>query len=68
MKSYEDAIKLTIEIVNIGIQLNKNIKAEIIGINQPLGKVLGNILKIEEIIEILKGNGLKEFEEICPSF
>ena len=59
--------KLAIEMVNIGKQLNKNVKAEITDMNQPLGKAVGNNLEIKEVIETLKGNGPKDLEEICLS-
>ena len=67
MKNYDDAKKLAIEMVNIGKQLNKNVKAEITDMNQPLGKAVGNNLEIKEVIETLKGNGPKDLEEICLS-
>ena len=67
MKTYEDAKKLATEMVNIGKQLNKDVKAEITDMNQPLGKAVGNILEIKEVIETLKGNGPKDLTEICLS-
>ena len=67
MKNYEDAKTLAIEMVNIGKQLKKNVKAEITDMNQPLGKAVGNNLEIKEVIETLKGNGPKDLEEICLS-
>ena len=67
MKNYEDAKKLAVEMVNIGKQLKKNVKAEITDMNQPLGKAVGNSLEIKEVIETLKGNGPKDLEKICIS-
>ena len=67
MKNYEDAKKLAIEMVNIGKQLHKNVKAEITDMNQPLGKTVGNNLEIKEVIETLKGNGPEDLKEICLS-
>ena len=67
MKTYEDAKILATEMVNIGKKLNKNVKAEITDMNQPLGKAVGNNLEIKEVIETLKGNGPKDLEEICLS-
>ena len=67
MKNYEDAKKLATEMVNIGKQLKKNVKAEITDMNQPLGKAVGNNLEIKEVIETLKGNGPKDLVEICLS-
>ena len=65
MKTYEDAKKLATEMVNIGKHLNKDVKAEITDMNQPLGKAVGNSLEIKEVIETLKGNGPKDLVEIC---
>ena len=67
MKTYEDAKKLATEMVNIGKKLNKDVKAEITDMNQPLGKAVWNSLEIKEVIETLKGNGPKDLEEICLS-
>ena len=67
MKTYEDAKILATEMVNIGKELKKNVKAEITDMNQPLGKAVGNSLEIKEVIETLKGNGPKDLEEICLS-
>ena len=67
MKTYEDAKKLATEMVNIGKKLNKDVKAEITDMNQPLGKAVGNNLEIKEVIETLKGNGPKDLMEICLS-
>ena len=67
MKNYEDAKKLATEMVNIGKELKKNVKAEITDMNQPLGKAVGNNLEIKEVIETLKGNGPKDLVEICLS-
>jgi len=67
MKNYEDAKILATEMVNIGKQLKKNVKAEITDMNQPLGKAVGNNLEIKEVIETLKGNGPKDLVEICLS-
>ena len=67
MKTYEDAKILATDMVNIGKELKKNVKAEITDMNQPLGKAVGNSLEIKEVIETLKGNGPKDLEEICLS-
>ena len=67
MKTSEDAKILATEMVNIGKELKKNVKAEITDMNQPLGKAVGNSLEIKEVIETLKGNGPKDLEEICLS-
>ena len=67
MKNYEEATKLATEMVNIGKQLKKNVKAEITDMNQPLGNAVGNNLEVKEVIETLKGNGPKDLMDICIS-
>ena len=67
MKTYEDAKRLATEMVLIGKNLKKDVKAEITDMNQPLGKAVGNNLEIKEVIETLKGNGPKDLVEICLS-
>lgn len=65
MKNMDSAKELAKTMVEIGKSLNKNVKAEITDMNQPLGKYVGNILEIKEVIETLKGNGPKDLNEIC---
>ena len=65
MKNMESAKELAITMVEIGKSLNKNVKAEITDMNQPLGNYIGNNLEIKEVIETLKGNGPKDLNEIC---
>ena len=67
MKTFEEAKVLATEMVNIGKKLNKDVKAEITDMNQPLGNAVGNNLEIKEVIETLKGNGPKDLVEICLS-
>ena len=67
MKTYEEAKILAQEMVNIGKELKKDVKAEITDMNQPLGKAVGNNLEIKEVIETLKGNGPADLTEICVS-
>ena len=65
MKNMESAKELAKTMVEIGKSLNKNVKAEITDMNQPLGNYIGNNLEIKEVIETLKGNGPKDLNEIC---
>ena len=65
MKDINSAKELAKTMVDIGKSLNKNVKAEITDMNQPLGKCIGNSLEIKEVIQTLKGNGPKDLVEIC---
>ena len=64
MKSFEDAKKLAKTMVAIGKNLNKNIKAVISDMNQPLGYAIGNTLEIKEVIEVLSGKYVSDLNEI----
>ena len=64
MKSLEDAKELSKTMVNIGKNLDKNIKAVITDMNQPLGYKIGNSLEIEEVLEVLSGKEISDLVEI----
>ena len=57
MKTYEDAKRLATEMVLIGKNLKKDVKAEITDMNQPLGKAVGNNLEIKDLVEICLSSG-----------
>jgi len=65
MKTIEDAKELATTMVNIGKSLNKNVKAEVTDMNQPLGLCIGNNLEIKEVIKTLKGEGPIDLYSIC---
>ncbi len=65
MKTIEDAKNLAQTMVDIGKELNKDVKAEITDMDQPLGFAVGNNLEIKEVINTLKGNGPKDLIELC---
>ena len=64
MKTFEDAKLLSTKMVSIGKSLNKNIKAVISDMNQPLGHAIGNALEVKEILEILSGKEVNDLVEI----
>lgn len=67
MKTTEDAKKLAVTMVEIGKSLNKDVRAEVTDMNQPLGCAVGNNLEIKEVINTLKGNGPEDITSICVS-
>ena len=67
MKTIEDAKLLANKMVNIGKKLNKNIKAVITEMNEPLGYTIGNSLEIKEVLEVLSGKDIPDLVEITIS-
>lgn len=65
MKKEEDAAALAEEMVKIGNGAGRKTIAVISDMNQPLGFAVGNALEVKEAIETLKGEGSKEFLELC---
>lgn len=65
MKDLDSAIKLSETMVSIGVRFGKNIRAIITNMDEPLGKAVGNSIEVIEAIETLKGNGPKDFEDLC---
>jgi pyrimidine-nucleoside phosphorylase len=65
MKTKDDAIDLAKMMVSIGRKHNKETIALITNMSYPLGNSIGNGLEVREAIETLKGNGDKDFRELC---
>ena len=68
MKDIETASLLAEAMVKIGNLANRRTVATLTDMNEPLGNAVGNSLEIIEAIETLKGNGPKDFTELCISF
>lgn len=64
MKSLEDSKLLAQTMVSIGKNLNKNIKAVVTNMDQPLGYAIGNALEIKEVLEVLSGKEVQDLVEI----
>lgn len=67
MKTLDEARTLARAMVNIGKSLNRDTRAILTDMSQPLGKAVGNILEVKEAIQTLKGNGPDDFKELCLS-
>lgn len=65
MHTVEDARKLAKAMISIGKNLGKDTRAMISDMNQPLGNTIGNALEVREAVETVKGNGPKDFTELC---
>lgn len=67
MQTKEAAEELAKVMVEIGNHFKRDVRAEITSMNQPLGLAIGNNLEVKEAIDTLKGNGPKDFTELCLS-
>ena len=65
MKTLKDAKELATTMVEIGKTLNKDTRAILTDMNQPLGLAIGNILEVKEAIATLKNQGPEDFKELC---
>lgn len=68
MKKANSALELAKVMVDIGKQAGKDVVATLSDMEQPLGCAVGNSLEVIEAIETLKGNGPKDFHDLCIEF
>lgn len=64
MKEFSDSKLLAEKMVSIGKDLNKNIKAVISNMDQPLGCAVGNALEIKEVLDVLSGKEINDLIEL----
>jgi pyrimidine-nucleoside phosphorylase len=64
MKTIDDAKKLADMLVTVGNQLGTKTIAEISDMNQPLGKMIGNAVEIDESVAVLEGSGPDDVREL----
>lgn len=65
MKTVEDSIALAEEMVKIGENAGRRTAALITNMDIPLGNNIGNSLEVIEAVNTLKGQGPKDFTEVC---
>lgn len=61
----KQATKLAQAMTAIGKNMQKDTRAILTNMNQPLGKAIGNALEIKEVIATLQGNGPQDLVELC---
>jgi pyrimidine-nucleoside phosphorylase len=64
MKRREDARALARTLVGIGRGTGKRVRALLTGMDQPLGRAVGNALEVVETVELLRGGGPDDLREI----
>jgi pyrimidine-nucleoside phosphorylase len=65
MKNSADAEYLAGLMVETGKRMGKKMVALITDMDQPLGRKVGNALEVEEVLEILNGQGPVDLRELC---
>jgi pyrimidine-nucleoside phosphorylase len=64
MKTEKDAVHLAELLVDTGERMGKRVAALITDMDQPLGNKVGNALEVEEIVELLHGEGPEDLREL----
>jgi pyrimidine-nucleoside phosphorylase len=65
MKTLEEARQLAIAMRDIGASIGLQVRAVLSGMDQPLGRAVGNALEVREAVEALRGNGPADLVEVA---
>ncbi|MGA2423308.1 MAG: thymidine phosphorylase [Terriglobales bacterium] len=65
MKKEENAVFLAELMVETGERMGKQMAALITDMNQPLGRMVGNALEVQECIDVLHGGGPADLRDLC---
>ena len=65
MKKEKEAVHLAELMVETGERMGKRMVALISNMDQPLGRMVGNAMEVEECIEVLHGGGPADLRELC---
>lgn len=65
MKKQDEAEYLAELMVDAGNRMGKKVIALITGMDQPLGRKVGNALEVDECLDILHGGGPPDLRELC---
>jgi pyrimidine-nucleoside phosphorylase len=65
MTNLDESCKLGQMMVAIGKLCNRQVRAVLSDMNQPLGEAVGNAIELKEAISTLQGNGPSDFHEHC---
>jgi pyrimidine-nucleoside phosphorylase len=64
MKTREDARRLAAAMLELGSRFGRRIVCELTGMEQPLGRAVGNAIEIREALATLRGGGPPDFQEL----
>ncbi|WP_417732336.1 thymidine phosphorylase [Rosistilla oblonga] len=64
MKSETDALRLATSLVETGREMQLPVTALMTDMDQPLGRAVGNALEVNEVLDLLRGEGPVEVREL----